>query len=95
MYIYKITSPVNKHYIGQTQRSTDLRLQEHIAAWKRWSKDKNNYGCVKLFYAFDQHPPETWQFEVLKECSSFEELNKTEEYYIQFYDSVQNGYNIT
>lgn len=95
MYVYKLTSPNNKHYIGQTQRSTDLRLQEHISAWKRWTIDKERYGTVKLFYAFDQYPPETWSFEILEECSSFEELNQREEYFIQLFDSVQNGYNIT
>ncbi len=95
MFIYKLTSPQGKCYIGQTKRSLDLRLQEHKSAWQRWNQDKSRYGSVKLYYAFNNQHPDEWTAEILCECNSLEELNEKEEYYISLYDSVNNGYNIT
>ena len=59
MIIYKLTSPSNKIYIGQTKTTLEERLHKHITLWKRLSKTKDyKKSCTKLYYAFDKYNPE-------------------------------------
>lgn len=95
MIIYKLTSPNNKCYIGQTKSNLENRLNQHIKCWKRWSKTKNKKGSTKLFYALELFDISKWKTEIIFECESKEELDEKEKYFIQFYDSIENGYNIT
>lgn len=96
MIIYKLTSPSEKIYIGQTSSNIELRFNQHINAWKKWSKNKSKKGfCTKLFYAFESHDPETWTKEIIYETPFKENLDKKEMYFIQLYDTINNGYNIT
>ena len=75
--IYKIISPTNKIYIGQ---SIDIE--------KRWIsyKQNNNYQCQTRLkksiekYGIDQH-----QFIILEECT-VEQLNNRERYYQDLYN---------
>lgn len=75
-YIYKITSPSNKIYIGQT---TDIK--------KRITYYKNNHcKSQKILhksiekYGWDQHV-----MEVIKETDNVEDLNRLEIEYIEIY----------
>jgi hypothetical protein len=97
MIIYKLTSPSNKSYIGQTKSNIELRWKQHRQLWKRL-KIKGCYknSSSKLFYAFDKYPENScWKISILCECLSKKELDKMEMYYILNYDTVNNGYNIT
>ena len=88
--IYKITNLVNgKSYIGQ---SIDIhrRWYEH----KRDSKLSSVQATYPLYRAFQKYGIENFSFEILEETTK-EELNKKERYYIQLYDSYNNGYNQT
>lgn len=87
MIIYKITNKLNgKVYIGQTIQS----LKE------RWSKHKGTKTCKALGSAIIKYGPDAFDVEVLKECSSYEEMNALEKSYIQEYSSLYpNGYNLT
>lgn len=96
MIIYKLISPSGKVYIGQTKNSVEFRWNQHIKSWERWKRNRTKRGVSsKLYFALDKHSPENWKKEVLCECFLKEELDEKEEYYIQLYDSVENGYNIT
>ena len=83
--IYKITSPSNRVYIGQ---SVDIE--------KRWRP----YKCVGvgakkqilLYRSLVKHGVENHIFEIIEECE-VEELNNREGYWQDFYDSVNNGLN--
>lgn len=87
--IYKITNKLNNHsYIGL---STKLENR-----WK-YHKDQYNWKREKtkiLYQAFQKYGIENFVFEVLEECS-VEELSEKEQYYIEKFDTYNNGYNMT
>jgi group I intron endonuclease len=84
-YIYKIINPSGKIYIGQT---TDLkrRHKEYERLYINKSQSKI-YNSIKK-YGWDKHI-----LEVLEECL-LENINLREEYYINLYNSVDEGLNI-
>lgn len=83
-YIYKIVSPSNRVYIGQT-----ISLKRRLSAYKR----NDCKGQKRLFnslntYGFDNHV-----FEVIEECN-VELLNERERYFQDFYNVLsKNGLN--
>jgi group I intron endonuclease len=80
--IYKVTSPTNKVYIGQ---SVDIE--------KRWKDHKNCYEGYLLQNSLKKHGFENHTFEILEECSA-ELLNERERFYQDFYDVLgPNGLN--
>lgn len=91
-YIYKITNKINgKMYVGQTKNSIKTRFYDH----KRNSKDPNkpNY-YYPLYKAFRKYGIENFEIEEL-ECCDISLLNERETYYIEKYDTYNNGYNCT
>ncbi|MFO0090046.1 MAG: GIY-YIG nuclease family protein [bacterium] len=82
--IYKITSPLNKTYIGQ---STNI--------YKRWLNYfyTNCKNQKKLYNSLKKYGVSNHVFEVLHNCEK-EELNFLEDFYIKFYDCLSlNGLN--
>lgn len=77
--IYKITSPTNKVYIGQT-RDTNRRFRQY-----------KNMRCktqTKLYCSLISHGAENHIFEVIEECDEgapWQELDEREIYYMTFY----------
>lgn len=84
--IYKYTSPSNKVYIGQTNRT----LQQRANHGKGYVHSSYFYAAIQK-YGF-----ENFTCEVLKQNLTLEEANYWEQYYIQFYESniKEKGYNI-
>lgn len=97
MIIYKLTSPSNKIYIGQTKQTLDVRWKQHVALWKQYKRQNKPYiGCsTKLFHAFDKYPLELWQQKILIVCNSHSELNRKEVELIAELNAIESGYNIT
>lgn len=84
--IYKITNKLNGQcYIGQSINIA-RRWKEHIQA----SISKNS----RLYIAMRKYTIENFTFEIVEECSE-EQLNEKEKYWINYYDSYNNGYNMT
>ena len=85
--IYKITSPSNKVYIGQ---STNIE--------KRWSGYSTNKKKIKeqtkLFNSFRKYGVDNHKFEIIEECVK-DKLNDREIYWIEFYNSVNVGLNVS
>lgn len=84
--IYKITNKINGHsYIGQ---SIDIkrRWRDHKSKWVN-----QNYPLQK---AFKKYGMKNFSFEVLEECN-VKELDEKEIYYINKFDTYNNGYNAT
>lgn len=83
MYIYKVTNLINgKVYIGQCARDV--------------KRSMSYYGSGKLIrLAIEKYGIESFEKTVLEECSSKEELDMKEREYIQKYNSVEHGYNIS
>jgi group I intron endonuclease len=81
--IYKITSPTNKIYIGQSI-NIDLRFKYY--KYLKCKSQKKLYNSL-LKYGFEAHV-----FEVICECE-IHQLNDKERYYQEFYNSVNDGLN--
>lgn len=74
-----------KYYIGQTIKSL-----KH-----RWNTHKNMTSCcVKLRNAIKKHGVDSFELSILFQTNVRFELNEAEIYWINFFDSIQNGYNI-
>lgn len=88
MLIYLLTNTVNgKQYVGQTIRSLKDRLYHH-----RWDSTKKR-GYI-LHKAIAKHGWDAFTSEVLKYCSSKEELDAEEKRYITTLNTlVPKGYN--
>lgn len=83
--IYKIENKINgKIYIGQSKN-----IQ------KRWEEHKS---CQKpnaiLTIAFQKYGISNFDFSVIEECQQ-DELDEREKYWIQYYNSFEDGYNLT
>lgn len=87
-YIYKISNDINdKLYIGQTIHNIQYRFHGHISQSLRAPDNK-------FHYAINKYGKEHFQIELIEECDNAQ-LNEREIYWIQYYDSVNNGYNTT
>ena len=88
--IYKITNLTNgMAYIGQSRNIKD-RWADHIKVGLGADTVTRN----KLYPAMLSTGVENFTFEILEICSA-EELNEREKFYIDFYDTVNYGYNVT
>jgi len=84
--IYKITSPTNKIYIGQT-----INAKKRFSAYRK----KNCKKQIKLFNSIIKYGWENHLFEIIHECNE-SVLNELEVYYINKFNSfnTKNGLNL-
>ncbi len=88
--IYMATNIANgKSYIGQTIQSLRIRSNSHINESLRGVDDIYFHKAIK------KHGREDFKWEIIAECISLEELNRTEVEMIKKYDTFGNGYNLT
>ena len=86
--IYMIKNNINnKVYIGQ---SSDIKKR-----WKKHIEDLNNknHHNYHLQSAWDKYGSSNFEFIILEICDK-SELDKKEEFYIEKYNSLKNGYNL-
>lgn len=84
--IYKIQNKQNgKIYIGQSN-DIERRFKEHCSP-SRYKKSR-----IPVDFAIHKYGTDAFTYEVIEECD-IESLNKREEYWIQYYDTTQQGYN--
>ncbi len=87
-YIYKITNDINdKIYIGKTEFDIEKRFQEHCR-----DALKNRNEKRPLYNAMNKYGIEHFKIEEIEQCSDIENREK---YWIEYYDSYNNGYNAT
>lgn len=83
--IYKITSPTNKIYIGQSL-SIDKRFKDY-------KRILNSKGQIRLHRSFLKHGIHNHKFEAICECE-ISELNDRERYFQDLYSAIsKNGLN--
>lgn len=81
-YIYKHTNKINgKSYIGQTK---NIKM--------RWRPEGYKY-CRKFYHAILKYGWDNFTHEILRECDETD-VDFWEIYYIGFYDTINNGYNL-
>ena len=83
--VYKITSPSGKVYIGQSS-NIHRRMVEHLCDSKKIVNKL--YSSVKK-YGFNSH-----DIEVLFLSDVQYERNRMEQFYINYYDSINTGLNL-
>lgn len=81
--IYKITSPTNKIYVGQS-----IDIEKRFKQYKRLDCKKQ----PKLYNSFLKHGVENHIFEILEECS-LDKLNVREVFWKQKYNTISEGLN--
>lgn len=87
--IYKITNKINNHsYIGLSTHIED-RWEYHRNPYN-WNREKSKI----LYKAIQKYGIDNFTFEILEECN-IEELSNKEKYYIEKYNTFNNGYNMT
>lgn len=82
--IYKITKIVDgKSYIGQSN-DIERRFKEH--------QTKGKASRIPVDVAIEKYGIDAFTYEVLEECP-IEKLNERETYWINYYHTVETGYN--
>ena len=78
----------DKNYIGQTIKTLASRRQAH------YSKYSN---CPYFHAALEKYEKTSWDWTIIDEAATQEELDEKEKYWISFYESNQadKGYNLT
>lgn len=85
-FIYKIENQINhKVYIGQTKRTIGERWIEHL---------EMHHPEVPLYRAFIKYGISNFFIEQIEECPN-ENLDEREIFWINYYNSFENGYNAT
>ena len=87
MIVYIATNRINsKMYVGQTVQELDRRKSKHIGL--------ANAGNGFYFHrAIRKYGIKNFEWKVLRICDNIESLNAFEQYFILYYDSINNGYN--
>ena len=86
--IYMATSPSGKSYIGQTTKTLQERIKNHAKAAKQ--------GSSYAFHnAIRKYGIENISFIILEDGVLDVNLNEREKYYIQKYNTYEEGYNLT
>lgn len=82
--IYKITNNINgKIYIGQSN-NIQRRFSEH--------QNRGAASRIPVDVAIQKYGKENFSFEIIEECT-IEQLNQKETYWINHFNSIENGYN--
>lgn len=88
--IYLITNSVNnKVYVGQTVQTLKKRFSGHCC-YSRTDRSSNMY----IKRAIHKYGRDKFTIQLLEECP-IELLNEREKYWISFYNSYKDGYNLT
>lgn len=85
MIIYKLTSPSNHSYIGQTKRSLT----------KRWKEHQQRPCETTLWFALQKYSADQWQVEIIERCTNAKELDEREVFWIDHFNTYHDGYNMT
>lgn len=84
--VYLVTNVLNgKLYVGQTARKPDMRWKEHIYY---------NSPTLPLGRAIKKYGRENFTFRIIRYRPTRELLDVSECFYIKFFNTMKNGYNI-
>ena len=87
-FIYKITSPSKKLYVGQTRRKVPEKR------WKEHCQESLSGKTYALSNAIRKYGAENMTFEAIEECRD-DMLNEREHFWIEQLNSLRpNGYNL-
>ena len=82
--IYLITNDLNdKKYVGLTTRDLEFRWKEHC-----------RHSSQSIDSAITKYGKHHFHISILEDCPE-DKLDEREQYWIKYYDSFNNGYNLT
>jgi len=84
LIVYAAISPSKKVYIGQTYRVLEERKIQH--------RRDSRKGKTRFYRATQKHGFDSFEWIVLRECHSKEELDYTEQFFINFFISTDENY---
>jgi len=89
--IYLVTDKIiGKHYIGQTLSNLDIRMKNHF----KTANNKLSCGYYDHFHKMLRFlGKDNFEWKIIENDIPEELLNEKEKYYIEKYDSYENGYN--
>lgn len=88
--VYLITNLVNnKRYVGITHNSIEHRFHEHV------QKSRTKRGVWILHRAIRKYGVDNFKIELLEDNISKQDIADKENYYINLYDTLNTGYNMT
>lgn len=86
--IYKIVNTINgKHYIGKTKHTLEKRFKQHIYLAKRNPK-------TYFHYSLNKYGSENFSILEIEKCNN-DNVNERERYWINYFNSFNEGYNFT
>ena len=89
-FIYQIRNVINnKKYIGMTTRSIEIRKNDHL---RSFDDRKSRMYNFKLYQAMRKYGFDNFEFSIIEECDN-EKLEEKEKYYIDLFNTVNDGYN--
>jgi group I intron endonuclease len=91
-YIYLITSPSGKQYVGKCTLSLEQKAVMYQSSAKYYPDIKRPILIAIRKYGWDN-----MKFEIIEQNNSWttQDLNAREKYWIQHYKTFHNGYNVT
>ena len=91
-YVYIITSPSGKQYVGKCSISPSNKAILYQAAAKYYLDIKR-----PILNAIRKYGWENMKFKIIERNDdwSTDELNQRETYWIRYFDTLKNGYNVT
>lgn len=90
-FIYQVTNSINgKVYIGQTTRTIEARWKQHLADSAMDPMPCNSY----LHNAIKKYGSDAFTVTEIEQCDNAD-LNDREIYWIDYFDSYNNGYNLS
>lgn len=100
MIIYKATFPNGKCYIGQTKKTLAQRKKKHEQNAFHKNKQGEYTDNYPFYRAMRKYGKDSIIWTILEECTTKEELDEKEKYWIEYYRSYagfsdSNGYNAT
>lgn len=91
-YIYKITNKrLMNSYVGKTIKPPIFRWWQHLKVEDKFEREDLSdlvFEVIEIVY-FDKDKPT----DILKYKDGDDKLSKRESYYIEYYDTVNNGFN--
>lgn len=90
-YIYLITSPSGKQYVGQSKIPVERKLKSYLKL--EYAKKSRR----KIVFAIQKYKWSNMKFSVLEENENWtkEQLSEREIYWIAYLNTFSNGYNMT
>jgi len=89
-YIYLVTNKITgEQYVGKTIRAVGVRWKQHI----RKARSKNRVGYID--YAINKYGAKNFDVKTVCICFSLGSLTKAEIDLIEYYDTYNNGMNLT